>query len=568
VHPHREFVHAFLAALLGLTAATGAPAQNVIQETAPRPELEEPEAAQDAGRSAPEAIPAAPVPHAGGEPLLFLTEVKFSGNTVIPTERLKAVAAPFEGHDISDADLQNLLQLLTAVYHDAGYATSSASIPDQEIEGGVIHVRMIEGRLAEVRLRGEHGFDPEFLRRGIQRGAGDPLNINQLQDHIQLLLQDPLFNALQGEILAGPDRDQSILDMEVEEGPRFAGSLLLANDRSPVRGGYHGAIEGKARNLFGRGDVFSATLGATEGQDELEVDMLLPLQLGGTTLFARYLDYDADFIEEPFDTLDLEARVRSIDAAVIHPLIRSMRRSVSARLGLSILKSESFFNGQPFSLGPGAVNGVTRVSALRGSLSWLERRPGTVLSASLQLSGGLDAFDATQHEGDTPDSQYFFGLLRLEGIHRLGMIPGQLYGRFDVQLANDDLLPLESFAIGGTYSVRGYRRLRVVRDNGWTGSLEYRVPVLRVPIPGLSVGADEGRVSLVAFFDIGRAWNHHDEPDGTLNKLYSFGPGLRWDVTPDLRAQVYWAALDKDASAGNDLQDEGVHFLITARRGF
>jgi len=55
----------------------------------------------------------------------------------------------------------------------------------------------------------------------------------------------------------------------------------------------------------------------------------------------------------------------------------------------------------------------------------------------------------------------------------------QALTRLDVQLASAPLLPLEQIAVGGRYSVRGYRENQLVRDNGVIGSVEARVPVVR-----------------------------------------------------------------------------------------
>ena len=141
----------------------------------------------------------------------------------------------------------------------------------------------------------------------------------------------------------------------------------------------------------------------------------------------------------------------------------------------------------------------------------------------------------------------------------------KLLFRTDLQLANDALLPLEAFSVGGAHSVRGYREDQFVRDNGWASSLEWRVPVVRLPIPYLTTRSDEGMVQIAPFFDIGRSWfTDLDTPAPEL--IYSIGLGVRWDPTRHIHAELYWGeALTNVETPGNDLQDDGIHFQVLVR---
>ena len=102
---------------------------------------------------------------------------------------------------------------------------------------------------------------------------------------------------------------------------------------------------------------------------------------------------------------------------------------------------------------------------------------------------------------------------------RLGVLDTELIARTDLQLAKEALLPLEQIAVGGRFSVRGYRENQLVRDNGWLASVEARIPVIR-----------ERRwanyVQVAPFVDVGHAWNTN-RPTPELTTLASVGLGLR-----------------------------------------
>lgn len=88
----------------------------------------------------------------------------------------------------------------------------------------------------------------------------------------------------------------------------------------------------------------------------------------------------------------------------------------------------------------------------------------------------LDA--TTSGKPDVADGRFFSWLGQaqyfrtFEQLHRT-----QVIGRALVQISRDHLFPLEQTAVGGRFSVRGYREYSVVSDNAALASLETRIPV-------------------------------------------------------------------------------------------
>jgi len=130
------------------------------------------------------------------------------------------------------------------------------------------------------------------------------------------------------------------------------------------------------------------------------------------------------------------------------------------------------------------------------------------------------------------------------------------------------LLPLEKFSIGGHATVRGYRESEAIGDNGLLVSLEWRIPLFKLPIPRLS-DPGEGTIEIAPFFDYGMGWGgrglwREEENRKELTRLASAGIGLRWSITKDLYFQIHWGETLKDLKEDhkdNDLQD-GVQFEL------
>lgn len=189
----------------------------------------------------------------------------------------------------------------------------------------------------------------------------------------------------------------------------------------------------------------------------------------------------------------------------------------------------------------------------------MHRTQNQVIAARSRFSVGIDALGATINRGDVPDGQFFAWLGQFQAVRRFGFLDTQAILRSDLQIADDPLLTLEQIAIGGRFSVRGYRENTFVRDNAYLASLEVRVPLIRN-----TRWAEY--VQLAPFADYGRAWNVR-RPRGDPPDIASVGIGLRWAATIpgaiSLRPllEVYWGhPLRELRTPEEDLQDKGVHF--------
>ncbi|MBA2491622.1 MAG: ShlB/FhaC/HecB family hemolysin secretion/activation protein, partial [Gammaproteobacteria bacterium] len=212
----------------------------------------------------------------------------------------------------------------------------------------------------------------------------------------------------------------------------------------------------------------------------------------------------------------------------------------------------------------GAQDGKATATVLRLSQGWINRSLVQVLAARSTFSLGVDALGATMNGGALHDGRFFAWLGQFQLARRLGDSGSQFIFRTDLQLAEDPLLPLEQFAVGGAYTVRGYRENQLVRDNGLVASAEFRIPVLRLPIPRLSRTVEDGFVQLAPFADFGWAENT-DIATPDPNTISSLGLGLRWDPSSNLHAEIYWGyGLREIDTLNEDLQDSGIHFRVQA----
>lgn len=498
---------------------------------------------------------------------VFVREIRVAGSTVFPPEELAAVTRPYVNRTVTHEDLEALRLALTRLYIDKGYVNSGAILPDQRVTEGVVTYQIIEGRLTDIEVEGNRWFRSGYLQRRLALGAGPPLNVNALQERFQLLLEDQRIQRLSAELKPGLQPGDSSLKVQVEERTPYRISLEFNNYQSPSVGAERGILTAEHQNLTGNGDILRMQYGRSRGLEPLlDFRYALPVNAQDTTLIAQYRKNTYSIVEEPFNRLDVESKSDIYGLTVRHPLRRTLDTEVALELTGERLSNKTFLLGEPFTLTPGAHQGESVVAALRFAQEAVYRTSEQVIAARSRFSLGVDALGATiNNDSGLPSGKFFAWLGQFQWVRRLPVLDSQLILRADTQLTSDSLLGLEQFAVGGRYTVRGYRENTFVRDNAVVASVEARIPMVR------NVRwADY--LELAPFFDYGRAWNANPPGDEAAS-IYSAGIGLRWGAripaAIPLRTQleVYWGHPFRNIpTAGGNLQDRGIHlqFVLSA----
>jgi hemolysin activation/secretion protein len=510
-------------------------------------------------------------PPAGGEPVMpsasavFVKRFHLLGNTVFSKARISEITTPFEDRKISNEELEEVRHRLTLLYVNQGYINSGVIIPDQKISGGVVTLRAIEGHLNHIDISGNRRLRDAYLRNRIARVAGPPLSIHALQEQLQLLDSDPLIRRIQGALGPGSRPGESELEVTVTEEPPYRVEIEANNARSAGVGGESLKVRLAHMNISGRGDAVGLIYDLTEGLDDLTGYYRIPLNARDTTLELKCDYTEALITEEPFDAVDITSRSLSYGLTLSHPIVKRPGEELILSLTTEKRHSETFVLGLPFSFAPGVQNGESDVTVIRFAQNWIRRRSHQVVAARSVFSLGIDALDATLNASD-PDGQFLIWLGQFQYARRIPRFMGsQMIFRTDLQLAAESLLPIEKFPVGGATSVRGYRENQLIRDNGATASLEWRIPVFRLPLPKISKTPEDGTLQLATFADIGWGWNT-DLPTPDVKNIASAGIGLRWDPSSKMHAEIYWGLpLKKVNNPHNDLQDSGIHFKVNWR---
>ncbi|MBF0235890.1 MAG: ShlB/FhaC/HecB family hemolysin secretion/activation protein [Desulfamplus sp.] len=522
-------------------------------------------------------------PDVPGAVLFDLKGVTFEGNTVFSEMQLKEVAAPFLNRKVGMADLEEIRYQLTRYYIDKGYVNSGALIkPGQKVNNGVVIYLIIEGKLTDIKMKGNERLRENYIKKRIWSDATIPFNTGKLQDSFQMLLQDPLIDRMDGRIVPGIKPGEAALELDVTRARPYELSITADNHSSPNLGSEKLSLNQTVRNLTGFGDSLNTLLNFTEGIREIDATYSIPLNANNTLLSLNYSYSDNDIVAKSLDSIGIESKLESSRISFTHPVYYTLRRNFN--IGLSLKSEESrtyLMNGTPFSFAQGAEDGKSRTTTVQLIQSFSDRTTQQVLALRSTFSFGIDMLDPTIHSESIPDGKFTSWLGQAQYGRRIGEKAGQVIFRGDLQFADDRLLSMEQFSLGGAQSVRGYRENERIGDNGYLLSLEWRIPVWESQKTG---GQQKTRLIQIApFMDYGSAWDKEYfkvEKSQTGDKfiysrsqsdnvLHSVGVGVLWS-SPSVDAQIYYgyAIKDRDTDAVDNkddynFQDDGIHFSVT-----
>ena len=494
---------------------------------------------------------------------VVLKGIEFEGNTVFSDAELLELVSNRVGKKVSIEELEAVRKTISKHYIDHRYVNSGAVIEDQDLAGGVLKIRVVEGWLDVVNVMNKEGWlRTGYLRKRIHREVGKPLNLDDLKLALELIRRDDKIRKINTALVPSDELGQSHLDMIVTEKKVFDVGIGISNRRPPSVGAEEAEVFFGTKNLTSLGDTLRLNYTFTqEGMREADFGdagnysmfYSLPLPRWDTTLELGLTQSDYAILEEPFDALDIQSDTRMYTVALRQPIYRDFQHEFSVTLKGEHRRSEVLVSGERFSISPGSVDGQTRITALRISPEYVYRSQERVIAARTTFSFGLDKLDPIMTSDF--DRKYFTWMTQASWVESVAKNDTLLVVKLLHQYTDQSVVSMEQFSLGGMNTIRGYRENQLIRDNALVISPELRIPVYKDRY-------GQALVYLIPFFDYGTAWN----TDGPKNRetIYSAGLGVTYNPTDYINMAVYWGHAFKGFNIPNDddLQDYGIHFQL------
>ncbi|MGB9110025.1 MAG: POTRA domain-containing protein, partial [Telluria sp.] len=283
-----------------------------------------------------------------------------SGNTLLSPAEVQAAVAPYAGAGRDFGDVQRALEALEALYHARGYSVVTVQLPEQELNGGVVRLQVIQTKLSRVTVSGNRWFSEQNIRAGLPTlQSGQTPKLPEVSSNLRLVNENPAkkvkLNLAAADV--SPEAEDAVearIDV-VDERP-WKVMLSVDNTGTEATGETHAGVMLQHSNLWGRDHVGSLQYTTTaERPDRVAVwsaGYHIPLYALGDAVdvFASYSNVDSGRVAAGIFDLAVSGKGAVVGARYTHALAK--RGSLESRLvygaDYKAYKNDVMFGGQNF----------------------------------------------------------------------------------------------------------------------------------------------------------------------------------------------------------------------------
>ncbi|MFM0434837.1 ShlB/FhaC/HecB family hemolysin secretion/activation protein [Paraburkholderia strydomiana] len=443
-------------------------------------------------------------------PAFPISRITVEGNTVLPRTGVDAIVTPFVGHALGSHRLNVLLKRLTDAFVSSGYITTRAFLGPQNLESGVLTIRVQVGRISEYTLNGKPlgkrlKKDEKSAGGGLLTDAGsewafpaapgDPLRLPDIDQGVSQINR-LRRNQAEIQILPGQSPGDSVVAISNRPGDRLYYTLGVDNYGSASTGvtRYRAGVE--ADNLIGLQESISLNFLDSEDSNAFVGSFAMPY---GRHTFS-YTFSDSEYQQVIGTSALMYGRTLSHILGWNYTLDRSQAGITNLDATLSWRRTDREINN--IELNP------QHIAVLRIGGNWLRKFVVNDAAGNITLDVGiaqglpwLEAdHDARGIGRDDAHSQF----TKLDAtasftvpLPKLGRVALAYRGTVSGQFTNVALYGSEQLYLGGMDTVRGFRSGEIAGDRGLYSRNE--IAWLNVP------AWHDGRVEPYIFCDAGKA---------------------------------------------------------------
>ncbi|MGE8270685.1 MAG: ShlB/FhaC/HecB family hemolysin secretion/activation protein [Stenotrophomonas geniculata] len=436
------------------------------------------------------ALAAMPLPlfaqEAAPAPSVNINEYIVRGNTVLDPRQIERAVEPFLGPGKTLADVEKARDAVNALYQQAGYQSVYVELPEQQVSGGVVLLKVQQTPIGQLRVVGTKHESPERIRERVPAlEEGKVPDFDQAQKELTALNEGgrrqvmPLVR--EGQVPGTMD-----VDLQVEEKSPWRASASLNNDHSADTEKLRLSASLAYDNLWKRGH--SANIGvylAPEDTKQAKVfsaSYTMPFEGTPWSLEASGYKSDSRVLNAggqggAGSGTNVIGNGHSIGVKLNYRLAGSSQWWRQLSLGVDFKDTE-----EDTQMGKDSLKTPLKYAPITLAFVGVRQGEQDQLSINTQLVAGTRRLfgygsDATAfgQKRYWADPSFVAFKADVANTHTFGN-DWQWYARGLLQVTDAPLVSAEQFAAGGMYTVRGYLSAEAIGDYGGLASLEWRTP--------------------------------------------------------------------------------------------
>lgn len=407
-------------------------------------------------------------------------EYRVEGNTLLDVRRIEGAVYPYLGSQRSISDVNSAAANLERAFRDAGYPTIFVDVPEQDVVGGIVRLRITEGRIGRVRIEGARYFSPNGIREQLKSvQPGEVLHVPTMQAELNTVNAQSADMKVVPVLKPGKTQGLVDVDLKVKDESPLHGSVELNNYNSANTTESRLSASLSYDNLWQKQHSF-ALQWQTSPQKPSEVNVLVG------TYIAPWFDTSNRIALYAINSNSDVASVGGIDVV-------GDGKIFGARFVMPLPSDRKYVQSFSFGADYKDYSEIIRLdpeNKIKTPIDygvWTFQYNATQFTPDSQMQWSLSANFGIRGIGNSDEefidkrnrAQSNFAYLR-GSIDRTDTFSSdwQLLSNLRAQLSNSPLINNEQFSAGGARSVRGYYESQALGDNGLSLGAEVRTPKL------------------------------------------------------------------------------------------
>ncbi|MDD4955551.1 MAG: ShlB/FhaC/HecB family hemolysin secretion/activation protein [Candidatus Omnitrophica bacterium] len=459
-----------------------------------------------------------------------IKKIVIEGATLISEKEIRAVVSEYEGKELALPEMQKVADKVTEVYREKGYTTSRAYLPPQTIKEGILTIKVIEGKVGKIDIKGNKYFRTSQLEKKIKLKPKDYFKYDSLQNSLTYINENPDRKA-KAILVPGTEPGTTDILVEVKDILPIHIGFDYDNFGSRYMEKNRWAFVYENNNLLGFDDRLYLKYQMSQKSLYSLKNLRYVYPVNEKTEIGGYYTHSRLELGKEFRTLS------AVGKADIAGIFANRALYSNRILDLRYNFGFDYKNIKNYLLNARSSEDQSRVIKNGLDIDITDKFGRTIVNPELDIGipdmwGGLEPKDARASRVGS-GGRFVKGVFN---FYRLQPMPfsSALLFKNSAQLSNYNLTAAEQFQIGGAQSVRGYGPGEFAGDRGIYSSVEWSFPAYGLP-KGIKIPLTESKLydalRFVCFYDWANSRLNNPQPgEEKSDTLRGFGYGVRFNV--------------------------------------
>jgi len=381
-----------------------------------------------------------------------LKGVNFTESKFFTPAELTALAAPLIGNRVRFSDLQQLVERINGIYAARQVFTATAVLPTQTVSEGRVQIKLVEGKLGQVNVKGNEYVSTEFLRSRIDLMEGDIIDLNQVETSLARFNRG---SSVRLSATLEPGTAFGLTDIQVSalEPQRNALDFFINNTGFKSTGAINSGIFFRHTGMLGRDDRLSLSYSGSQGLGVTNFSYDAPVGRDGARVGLSLFASRVRVISGPFANIQSSGDSEGWSVNASYPLSGDIKSEWIASANLGRVKVNNYVADVLLN-----ESGVITTGA---GLTYSLVDDNESLVGAFNLLCGMD-------ETHIGGARKYFSLLNGNFKYTKLLttkLSTSVFGAW--QFASNKELPSGNmFQLGGSSTVRGYSQGAIAGDGG------------------------------------------------------------------------------------------------------